>query len=459
MSSDATNGNEQGARLAAWRTHLERAGVAPGAALDELEESLAAEAGALRQAGLDAGEAFLIAVQRIGKRHEPSRGFARHYVTGLLGPPGRPPPGDVAGNCARTRKEAMVAIGFAVLAAAAIKVPALFGRPFADSDASFYARNISLFVLPCVAAYFGWKHRLATSVLVRIGLAFAAAAVLINTFPFAPAGATETLAALHLPIALWLVVGVAYTGGRWSSHGDRMRFVRFSGEAFIHFVLIALGGVVVTAVTLTLFQAIGVDTEWVAEGWVFPCGALGAVVISSWLADTRASVAGSMAPVLTRIFTPLCAVGLLAFLLAMVWTGTGVRMEREILLVFDMLLALVAGLVLYAVSARATDAPPGVFDAVQLVLVVLALAVDALALGAIFARISEFGFSANRTAVLGENVLLFASLAGSAWLYLNFLRGRRSFAALERWQTAWLPVYAGWAAVVVAVLPLLFGFQ
>ncbi len=56
-------------------------------------------------------------------------------------------------------------------------------------------------------------------------------------------------------------------------------------------------------------------------------------------------------------------------------------------------------------------------------------------------------------------MILLVNLAWSAVLYLRFLRGRGSFAALERWQTDYLPVYAAWAAVVVIVFPLLFGYS
>ncbi|MNW61510.1 hypothetical protein D3C74_395750 [compost metagenome] len=49
-------------------------------------------------------------------------------------------------------------------------------------------------------------------------------------------------------------------------------------------------------------------------------------------------------------------------------------------------------------------------------------------------------------------------LVGSALLLTGFLRGRRPFAALGRWQTQFLPVYAVWAAVVVVVFPPVFGF-
>jgi hypothetical protein len=94
-----------------------------------------------------------------------------------------------------------------------------------------------------------------------------------------------------------------------------------------------------------------------------------------------------------------------------------------------------------------------------LLLVVSALVVDGVALTAIAARISEFGFTPNRVAALGENLILFVNLAGSAWFYARFLRHRGSFANLERWQIAYLPLYAVWAAIVVVVFPPVFGYR
>jgi hypothetical protein len=142
----------------------------------------------------------------------------------------------------------------------------------------------------------------------------------------------------------------------------------------------------------------------------------------------------------------------------MAWTGSPINVKREVLIGFDLLLAVVVGLVLYAASARDPQAPPGFFDGLQLLLVVSALVVDVVALAAIAARISEFGFTPNRVAALGENIILLVNLAWTAWLYARFVRNRGSFADLERWQIAYLPVYAVWAALVVAVFPPLFGY-
>jgi hypothetical protein len=237
-----------------------------------------------------------------------------------------------------------------------------------------------------------------------------------------------------------------------------MDFIRFSGELFIYYVLIALGGGVLMGFMMMIFRAIGIDIEPFFESWLLPCGVVGAVVVASWLVEAKQSVIENMAPVLTRLFSPLFAAVLVVFLGAMLWTGRGVDIEREVLIAFDLLLVVVLGLLLYSVSARDPQSPPGVFDVVQVVLVVSALLADAVALWAIAARITEFGFSPNRVAALGENVILLVNLAWSAVLYIRFLRGRGSFTSLERWQTNYLPVYAVWAAIVVIVFPPVFGY-
>ena len=55
--------------------------------------------------------------------------------------------------------------------------------------------------------------------------------------------------------------------------------------------------------------------------------------------------------------------------------------------------------------------------------------------------------------------VLLVNLAWTAWLYFRFMRHRSSFAALERWQIAYLPVYAIWAALVVVAFPPMFGYR
>ena len=118
----------------------------------------------------------------------------------------------------------------------------------------------------------------------------------------------------------------------------------------------------------------------------------------------------------------------------------------------------VLGLLLYSISARDPGSPRTAFDVALVVLLISALLVDAVALWVIVARITEFGFSPNRVAALGVNMILLVNLAWSAVLYLRFLRGCGSFASLEKWQTDYLPVYSAWAALVVILFPPLFRY-
>jgi hypothetical protein len=455
-------------QIAQWRSFVRRRQAFHGADVEELEAHLRDQMGALTDAGLTGDEAFLVAVKRMGSLDALSREFALAHSERLWKQLVVAP--DTAGESANaTYPEILIVLTFAVAAALAVKVPALFGIPLSpDREVpAFYFRNASLFVFPLLAIYFLWKRASGVATGLWLAVPFAAAAVFANVYPFHNQGRlgpvasdTQVLTALHLPIALWLAVGFAYVRGRWFDDGGRMDFVRFSGELAIYYVLIALGGGVLTGFTAMMFTAIGMNPGRFIGGWLIPCGAAGAVIVGSWLVEAKQSVIENMAPVLTRLFTPLFTLLLLAFLATMAWTGSPINVKREILIGFDLLLAVVVGLVLYAASARDPQAGPDFFDGLQLVLVVSALVVDGVALAAIAARISEFGFTPNRVAALGENLILLVNLAWSAWLYASFL-GRRggSFADLERWQIAYLPVYAVWAAVVVVVFPPVFGYR
>jgi hypothetical protein len=454
--SGSDNGVSLEEQIDQWRSYLRRRQAIHSVDVAELEDHLREQVTVLADAGLATDEAFLVAVKRMGDLDALSREFAREH-SDRLWKQLVVSPSDAGEPHAAARTDAVVAFALAVVAAVAVKVPALFGLQL-DEDEEFYARNLSLFVLPLLTGYFAWKRRLDVGTLRWLVLAFVAAAVFANVYPFEQDGSTEALTALHVPIALWLVVGVAYAGGRWSQVEGRMDFIRFSGELFIYYVLIALGGGVLTAFMVVLFESIGIDAESFIESWLLPCGAAGAVLVAAWLVEAKQSVIENMAPVLTRLFAPFFAAVLVTFLGALLWTGHGVDVDRDLLIQFNLLLVVVLGLLLYSLSARDPRSGPDAFDVMQVVLVVSALLADAVALWAIAARITEFGFSPNRVAALGANVILLVNLAWSAVLYIRFLRGRGSVTGVERWQTDYLPVYAAWAVIVVIVFPPAFGY-
>ncbi|HEX6040285.1 permease prefix domain 1-containing protein [Longimicrobium sp.] len=465
---DAATADSLEQQIDAWRAHLRRSRAISGPDTAELEDHLREQIASLGADGLSEDEAFLVAVKRMGAIDALTREFAREHSDRLwkqLVLAGDAWEGRAERETGLGSRKMWVALILAVAAGIAIKLPGLFGMPFpmeeGPLDGAFYPLNLAFFTLPFIAAYFAWERPLATRGRLALGAVFVVAAVIVNAFPYRlfPEADTLTLTILHLPIALWLAVGVAYVGGRWHGNERRMDFVRFTGELFIYFVLIALGGGVLIAMTFALFQAIGVDATFLVSRWIMPCGFAGATVVASWLVEAKQSVIENMAPVLTRIFSPLFALLFLAFMVTMVATGQGIDPQREILIVFDLLLVVVFALLLYSFSARDPQARPGLNDGVQLTLVGTALVVDLLALWAVGSRISDFGFTPNRVAALGENVVLLGNLAGSAVLYARFLRGRVPFSRLLDWQTTYLYVLAGWAAVVAFVFPLLFGFR
>ncbi|MBB2922725.1 permease prefix domain 1-containing protein [Cellulomonas cellasea] len=447
---------EQHAELEAqvdrWRGYVQRRRAISTADVEELEDHLRGQVADLQATGLDDEESFLIAIKRLGNLDAVSREFAREHSERLWKQLALVPDGpDDTGSPAW--RELAVVLGLAVGAGLAVKAGAAW-----ITDENALARNVGLLVVPFVAAYFAWKRRLTVPVAAVLVAALAAVAVVVNVYPFARGGSTEVLAVVHTPVVLWLLLGLAYVGGRWRSDRGRMDFARFTGELAIYLTLLALGGGVLIGLTFAVLAAVGVDLEPVMEDWILPFAVPGALVVAAWLVEAKKNVVENIAPVLTRVFTPLTIVMLLAVLVVLLSSGGLADVDRDLLILMDAILVLVLCLLLYSISARDPLAPPGVFDALQLVLVVAALAVDAVMLTAMLTRIAELGSSPNRVAALGLNVLLLVHLVGSAWLTARFLRRQAGFATLERWQTRYLPVYAAWAAVVVVAFPPVFGF-
>jgi hypothetical protein len=448
-------------QIVEWRAYVAGAPAVNGRDVDELEDHLRHQMAELVEAGLAPDEAFLIGVKRMGALDALSREFAREHS-------GRLWKQLVLAGDEPTRTESGWVEAFAFAAAAAVAIQlARLAAGFPDEEPTWFARNLSVFVLPFLAAYFAHRRELGIRGWALAAAPFVCAALVVNLYPwgggsgteaFATDSDTEVLAILFLPVALWFAVAFPYMGGTLRSHERRMDFVRFTGEWVIYYVLIALGGAVLMGLTAAVLEPAGVDVERVAE-WVIPSGAAGAVVVAAWLVESKQRVVENMAPVLTLLFTPLFAVMLACAAVVYAVTGLGGAFDRELLSVLDVLLVVVLGLVLYGMSARAPSTTPGWMDGIQLVAVVSALVLDLMVLGVMLSRIGDLGFTPNRTAALGLNLVLLVNLAGAALLSARFLRGRTTFHRLERWQTSYLFVFAVFAASVVVVLPLVFGFS
>lgn len=445
--------NSLESQIAEWRAYVGQERTVDGPDIEELEAHLRDQMADLCDAGLSEDEAFLVAVKRMGDVDGLSREFAREHSDRLW----KQLVLSVKDEPARVPKQLVEALMFAVGAAVVIQIARLLsGWPAEES--TWLLRNASLFVLPFLAAYFVRRHRLPLGQSLTAIAPFAVAALVVNLYPYGSNSSTELLVALHLPVAMWFAVAYPYMGGTWRSHGRRMDFVRFTGEWFIYYVLIALGGGVLLGLTSAVLGPAGEHVTEQVFTWVIPSGAAGAVIVAAWLVEAKQSIVENMAPVLTMVFTPLFAVMLAASAVTYAVSGLGGEFNREQLGVFDILLIVVLALVLYGLSARESTQQAGLMDRIQLVAVVGALVLDGMVLGSMVARIGDLGFTPNRVAALGLNLVLLVNLIWAGWLSIQFLAGRSTFHRLEGWQTTYLPVFALWAAAVVVILPPLFFF-
>lgn len=442
----------------AWSDCLRSQGHFKETDIIELESHLHDEIEDLIHAGLSAEEAFLISVKRFGDTHSVSREYSKVNTENLWKQLMLEP--EPTGFSSENKRTIGLVILFSFLAGTFFKIPELFGYSFNDPQYQlFYFKNLSFFILPLIALFFLYKNKANLKMTAVILGIFAGAALLINAYPSYPPNSTELLTALHLPLFLWLVTGVAYLDIQWRSSQGRMNFIRFTGEAIIYGTLIFCGLIVLAMFTQAMFFAIQIDASWFIQNYLIVYGAAAVAMITVYLVEIKKSVVENFAPILAKIFSPLFLFIMLAFLLVLVVSGKSPFMERDYLIAFDFMLVLVLGLVLYTISARNPYAKNKLFDYLNLALIVVAMIIDAVALSAILLRLSAFGITPNKLAALGENLILLINLAGLAWLYGRFFAKKIDFTQIENWQTSYLYAYAIWLAIVAFIFPIVFGFN
>lgn len=443
--------------ISSWSNHLRSKGKLKENDVLELESHLRDEIDDLTESGLSQDEAFIISVKRLGNVNAISSEYSKINMTSfwknLLV--------DQADRDAerKNRRNIAMVVLFSLLAGTLAKIPELFGYQLLNPDYTlFYFKNLSLFLFPFIALYFlltrklNWKYAVLT-----VGF-FCLSAVVVNLYPSYAPNNTELLTGIHLPILLWLIVGIAYIGRDWRGSKGRMDFLRFTGETVIYGGLVLCGIIALGLFLEIIFSTIKIDLSRFIGEYLIVYGGCAAAMIAIYLVEAKKSIVENFAPVLAKIFSPLFLISMAAFSIAMIVTGKSPYDERNFLIGFDLMLAAVLGLVLYVISARGLNDEPNFFDYMNLALILMALIINFVALSAIVYRLSAFGISPNKIAALGENLALMVNLGGLAVLYPRFFRKKIEFNLLERWQTSYLSVYAVWMAVVAFAFPPIFNF-
>lgn len=335
------------------------------------------------------------------------------------------------------------------------KLPAIAGI----DDEFFFPRNIGFIIFPMLAAYFSWKNKLSAGKTAGMVAAFLAGAVFINALPDLPESDVLILSCIHLLIFLWAIVGYSYVGGTKISDGRRLDFLKYNGDLLVMSALICIAGGIMTGITIGLFSLIGLNIEEFYFEYVVVFALPAVPVLATWLTQTNPHLVGKVSPVIARIFSPLVLVMLVVYLVAMVYSGKDPYNDREFLLIFNILLIGVMAIIFFSVagSSGAKRSRPEVL--ILILLAVVTILVNGVALSAILFRISEWGITPNRIAVLGANLLILINLV---MVTAQLLKVTSKKANLDKAGTIigqYLPVYAIWAIIVTFSFPLIFGFQ
>lgn len=346
-------------------------------------------------------------------------------------------------------------LAIALLTALVVLIPALFkdfNREF------FYMRDVALIAFTGLIAYsFRLNPVSGFKKIIWFGILIFITGLYINLLP-TDAKDSVLIAGLHIPLMLWCFFGFTYVRFDYRSLPGRIDFIRFTGELVIMAGLILLAGGVLTGITMGLFDVIGMDIEKFYFDFIAIPGGAAAPVVAYYLIRTYPGITSKIAPVIARIFTPVVLVTLVVYLVSLLFSTNSILGNRELLVIFNVMLLGVLALILFSVSGinRATSSKNTLLA--LFLLSVVAIVINSVALVAIISRITD-GLTPNRTVVLATNILVFINLILIAVsLFRSCFRGD-PVDRVERSVARYLPVYAAWTVIAIFILPVVFGFR
>lgn len=353
-------------------------------------------------------------------------------------------------------RDIWIAIALSLIAGTLAKIPHFF--PKVD-DELFYSRNLGCIVAGALIAYFCIQKMCKKTLVGAMVALLVGATAYLNLLPDRSNSQTIILSCIHMPFFFWSLLGIAFLGGSWRDSRGRMNYVRYNGELLIYSTVILIGGMVLTFLTFALFGLIDLSIEeWYMKN-VVVYGSIASPIVATLLINRIAGDRFKIAPLLAKIFTPLFLLTVLVYLMAMILNQKSPFTDRDFLIAFNGLLLIVLGLCVFSISERGSRETAGVVDFMNIGLVSVTLAIDVVALVAILFRLTSYGFTPNRVAVLGANLLAFGHLAGILWHYVGFVRSRADLDHLNRWIVRYIPAYTTWTLVVAVGFPLIFWFK
>lgn len=358
-------------------------------------------------------------------------------------------------NLLPDRAELLFVVVAALIAGLAAKLPEILSI----DEEYFYSRNAGFLVFPFLAAYFIWKNKLSVKKIALLAAGMATALVFINLLPNNPTSDTLMLSCLHLALFLWAITGFAFVGNNIGSFQKRLVYLSYNGDLIVMSTLLLISGGILTAITNGLFGLIGYHIEEFYFRYIVVFGLPAVPIMATVLTQNIPELVQKVSPLIARLFSPLVLVTLLVYLGAIVFSGKDPYNDREFLMLFNALLLGVMALIFFSVAQRANTSANRYEIMVLFLLSAVTILVNGIALSAIVFRISEWGITPNRAAVLGANLLILINLLLVTRKLVQVLTRDADLSEVGKSMAAYLPIYWGWTAVVTFVFPFIFGFR
>ena len=323
----------------------------------------------------------------------------------------------------------------------------------------FYQRNIGFIIFPILTTYFIWKNSVSTKKIVIAGAAFLIASIFINLLPADNNSDTLILSCIHLPLFLWAVLGFSYVGDNIKSYHKRLDFLRYNGDLVIMTTLLVIAGAILTAITIGLFSVIGLNIEKFYFDYIAIFGGAALPMVATYITQTNPQLVNKVSPVIAKIFSPLVLIMLVVYLAAVFFSGKDPYKDRDFLMVFNLLLIGVMAIILFSVAATSKKDQNRTGRFILFALSIVTVIVNGIALSAILFRISEWGITPNRLAVLGGNILMLTNLLIVTFKLFKNVSKKADISEVENSISKFLPIYILWTIIVTFIFPIIFQFK
>ena len=323
----------------------------------------------------------------------------------------------------------------------------------------FYPRNMAFIVFPLLTAYFSWRQNIQPKKLLIISVAILVSVFYINFLPNNSKSDTLILACIHLPLFLWAVLGFTFVGDNLKNYHNRLDFIRYNGDLVVMTTIILIAGAIMTGITLGLFSLIKLEISEFYFKNIVVWGFTASPIVGTYLVQTNPQLVNKVSPVIAKVFTPLILSTLIIYLLAVIGTGKDPYNDRDFLLIFNLLLIGVMAIILFSIAETSEKSESKIGIWLLFGLAIVTVIVNGIALSAILFRISEWGITPNRLAVLGGNILILTNLLIVAFRLFKTIKDSNEKDNIEKSIATFLPIYSIWTIIVTFIFPIIFNFK